>query len=303
MKLSRREVELLDFLLQGSATTTTLSTALAIKKPNLSKYLKKLKYYNLVQIKREGPSGIVSLSPLISSNFSSAKLGFPFLKLIDIFVGWTPSLLSYMKYKKKFILSDLDLPTITSKRILKKLRSIGLVHMAKKGQYELRDEAIPIAEFCSTYLTMIYGSSASREIKGLTTWVSSIDSIAHMEVIFISKQKVTSKKYWPTAFSAFDRYGIHLISAGNFYYTNIKPNLRDIVIHTLALSNDARNISYVSALIIKNSFNPKKLLKKRRMFGLERDFINNLIEFIETKDQKTFPGFPSWEEVQGVLND
>jgi len=302
MQLSKREVELLDFLLRGSATTTALAAALAIKKPNLSIYLKKLQSHSLVEIKREGRSGIISLAPLISSNFSSVKLGFQFLKLADILVGWTPSLLSYMRYKKKFVLSDLDLPNITSKRILKKLRSIGLVYMAKRGQYELRGEAMPIAEFCSTCLTMVYGSIASREIKGLSAWVTSHDSISHTEVIFLTKEKVVSKNYWPTAFSAFDWYGIHLISAGKFYYTNIKPDISDIIIHTLALSGDARNISYVSALMIKNSFNPKKLLKKKQLFGLDKGFINNLIEFIETKGKKTFIGFPSWEEVGGVLN-
>lgn len=300
MKLTRREAEILDFLLGNSATTAELASALAIKKSNLSKYLKKLASYDLIEIKKERRLRIIALHPFISSGFVSARSDFPFLKLTDVLVGWTPSFLIFLKSKKQFILADIDLPPVTSKRLLKRLRSIGIIYMKKRGVYELRDEALPVADFCFFLLTSLEGRLLSKECGSPVIGRSSVESARGIEVIQMTETEAKSKRCWPTAFSAFDRYGIHLISAGKFYYTNIKPGLVDVVIHTLALSKDARNISYVSALMLKNSFSPKRLIKKRQLFGLGKDFIGEIIRFMETKGRFMPEGFPSWKEVERI---
>lgn len=302
MKLTKREVEILDFLLEKSATAAEIASALTIKKSNLSVYLKKLVNYNLIEIKKESRAGVISINPFISSGFIPARSNFSFLKLTDILVGYMPSFLSFLKTKKQFTLADIDLPLITSKRLLKKLRSIGLIYMKKRGLYELRDEALPVADFCLSLLTSLEGLLLSRDCGSIIVGRSSVESARGVEVVYSTEKEAKSKRYWPTAFSAFDRYGVHLISAGKFYYTNIKPGIMDVVIHTLALSRDARNIAYVSALMLKNSFNPKKLLMKRQLFNFGKDFINDLIAFMETRGQCMPAGFPSWKEVEGVLN-
>lgn len=127
-----------------------------------------------------------------------------------------------------------------------------------------------------------------------------MESARGLEAVYTTENELKSKKYRPTAFSAFDRYGIHLISAGKFYYTNIKPGIADVVIHTLALSRDARNISYVCALMLKNRFKSRRLLRKEQLFGLGKDFINDIIRFMETKGTVTPAGFPSWKDVEGI---
>lgn len=300
MKLNRREADILDFLLGKSATAAEITAALGIKKPNLSRYLKKLAGYRLIEIRKEGRSGVVSLEPFVFSGFSSARSDLPSLKLADVLVGWTPSLLAFINKKKSFVLSDIDLPPITSKRLLKRLRSIGIVFMSKRGRYELREEAFPVADFCFELLSSTEGSLFSRDNGYAVLSRSSMESARGIEVVYATEKETMPGKYWPTAFSVFDRYGIHLISAGRFYYTNIKPGIADVVIHTLALSRDARNIAYVSALMLKNSFDPRKLLKKRQVFGLGKDFIGELIKFMETKGGFMPAGFPSWKEVGGI---
>ncbi|MFH2106804.1 MAG: winged helix-turn-helix domain-containing protein [Candidatus Micrarchaeota archaeon] len=300
MKLTKRETEILDFLLVKSATTAEIASGLAIKKSNLSRYLKKLADYSLIETKKEKRSKIISINPFISSGFVSVRSNFPSLKLSDILVGRMPSFLSFLWRRGRFRLIDIDLPAITSKRLLKKMRSIGLVHMEKKGEYELRNEALPIAEFCFSSLTALEGIKFSKDCGSAITGQSSIESAKGIEVVYTSEKEARTKKYRLTAFSMFDKYGVHLLSAGKFYYTNIKPGIADVVIHTLALSRDERNISYVCALMLKNSFNPKKLLAKRQLFSLGKKFINEIIKFIESKGKKTFPGFPTWEEVEGV---
>ncbi len=302
MKLTQREAEILDFLLEKSATAAGISAALEIKKSNLSRYLKKLASYNLVEIKKERRLRVMSLDPFMISGFVSARSNFPFLKLADILVGRSPYLLSFIWNKKQLVLSDIDLPPVTSKRLLKKLRSIGLIYMSKRGRYELRKEAYPVAEFCLRILTYFLIRNAYPEIGSPIIFQPSLDSARGLEAVYSTEKESKSKKYWSTAFSAFDRYGIHLISAGKFYYTNIKPGIADVVVHTLALSKDERNISYVSALMLKTSFNPKKLLRKRQLFGLGEDFINDLIKFVEAKGRFRPAGFPSWKEVEGVAN-
>ncbi len=300
MKLTRREAEILDFLLGKSASTAELASTLRIKKPNLSRYLKKLASYGLIEINKERRSRIISPHAIISSGFAAARPDFPSLKLADILTGRMPYLLSFIWNKKKFILSDIDLSPISSKRLLKRLRSIGLIYMAKRGRYELRVEAFPVAVFCLRYLSYIHIRAASLEIGSPVVFQPSLDSAKDIEAIYTTQNEASSKKYLPTAFSAFDRYGIHLISAGKSYYTNIKPGIADMVIHTLALSRDARSISYVSGLMLKNSFNPTRLLKKRQLFGLGRDFIKELIKFMETEGRSMPAGFPSWKEVEGI---
>lgn len=303
MKLTKREAQILDFLLEKSVTVVELASAISIKKSNLSKYLKKLACYNLVEIKKGGRQRTISLHPFIFSSFISARSKFPFLKLSDVLVGRTPSFLAFIKSRKAFTISDIDLPAITSKRLLKRLRSLGLIHMEKRGVYELRADALPLSDFCRGILVALDAFSFSKEIGGgMTITQPSFDSARGIELVHVTGKQAKPKGYWPTALSVFDRYGVHLISAGKFYYANIKPGIADVIIHTLALSRDARNISYVAAIMLRNRFNPRKLLGKRQLFGLDRDFINDLIRFMETRGGFAPPGFPSWKEVEGVAH-
>jgi DNA-binding IclR family transcriptional regulator len=303
MKLNKREVSILDFLLRGSATITQISFALNLKKSNLSVYIKKLDAYKLIEIKKQARTQVISIHPLVSSEFISARANHLFLNLTDILVGYTPFLLSFLKNKRTFTLSDLDLPPATCKRLLKKIRSLGLIYMKKRGEYEIKNDSVSIANFCANLLISIQTHTFSKE--RATTVVatrSSTESAKKIEMIYVIEKQMKSKRYKPTSFSVFDKYGLHLISAGKFYYTNINPNIVDVIIHTLALSKDTRNIAYVCALMLKNAVDPKRILTKKQHFGLDKKFICDIIRFMQTNGQDAPIGFPSWQEVDSVLN-
>ncbi|MEW6035526.1 MAG: helix-turn-helix domain-containing protein [Candidatus Micrarchaeota archaeon] len=302
MKLSKREAEILDFVLGKKATAKELSAALGIKKSNLSKYLRKLVKLRLVIIAKIGRNTEIRIDPQLSFGFASAKAGFSSIRLADILIGAVPFLLSFLSTKTSFRLSEIDLPAVTAKRMLKKLRSLGIVFMASKGIYELREDAYPLADFSRRVLMHLYLAEAEAELGAVKETRFSFNSAKGLEAVFVTDKKISSNRYWPTAYSAFARYGISLILAGKYYYANIRPEPADIILHTLAISNDARSIAYVGALMLKNDLDLKRLLEKKQRFGLGEEFINDLIEFMRSKGKSSPSGFPTWEEVEGVAH-
>ncbi|MEW5997083.1 MAG: helix-turn-helix domain-containing protein [Candidatus Micrarchaeota archaeon] len=300
MNLTRREAEILDYLMGKKANFRDAARALGIKKPNFSNYIKKLGRYRMVSVFRKGRLKELSLEYGLRSGFFGAKKKLPHIRLSHLLAGITPFLLSFIKTRRRFRISDLDIPLISAKRQLKQLRNLGIVFMPFRGIYELREEALPAAEFCRNIIMQMHAAEAEQELKTINQAFFSFDSAEELEVVFVTDQDTRPKHYWPTAYSVFHNYGIQLILAGKYYHANIKPKLEDVIIHTLAVSRDARSIMYVAALMLKNKFDYNKLLRKKQRFDLPEEFIKNLIGFVESKGKKTFEGFPSWEEVGDV---
>ncbi len=302
MKFSRREVEVLDCLVEKQYLAKELSVALNIKPANLSKLLKKLVSYSLIRVSREKRGKLVSPDYAVWFPFRNVKSKFSIIKLTDVLVGYAPFLLSFMKTKEQFTAKDLDLPIATAKRILKKLRSLGLVHMPLKGVYVLRKEAEIVAEFCRQLVIRIYLDLADKELKSIQQFYFSFNSAKELEAVFVTDKINQAKNYYLTSYSVFHQYGAQLISSGKYYYANKKPTIEDVAVHTLAISRDARVIAYVTALMTKNKFNYSKLLEKKQRFDISKQFLRNLVEFVRSKGEKTVEGFPNWSEVEGVIN-
>ena len=300
MKLTNREAGILDYIINKKPAIKTVASALNIKKSNLSNYVKKLQKWRMISVTKQGQNKILNLSDLLWLGFLGARNKIHHIKFKDILVGYTPFLLSFVKDKQNFKVSELDLPQATAKRVLKKLRSQGIVYSPLKGIYLLREEAYPLADFCRNTIMQIYSAEAEAELKNITQAYFSFKSSKKLEVIFVTDEEAHPKSYWPTSYEVFHKYGLQLISAGKHYYTNTKPGLEEVIIHTLALNKDARSIMYVATLMIKNKFGYVKLLGKKQHFDLADDFIKNLFDFVNTKGVKTFEGFPSWKEVRDV---
>jgi len=302
MKLTKREVGILEFVLGKRATAGEISAALGIKKSNLSKYLKKLSKLRLIAVVKKGHAREISLDPVLSFGFAEARAGFPSIRLSELFAGSMPFLLSFLKGKDAFRISEIGLPQATAKRLLGKLRSLGIVFMGRKGKYELRKDAQPLAGFVRRVLVHIYLTEAEAELGTVKETRFSFASARGLEAIFITEKEAAPGHYWRTAYSAFAPLGISLILAGKHYYANIRPEPADVVIHTLAVSKDARSIAYACALILKNSINPRHLLEKRQLFTLTEDFMRDLARFVQCKGEPAPAGFPAWDEVEGIAN-
>ncbi|MFH1787843.1 MAG: ArsR family transcriptional regulator [Candidatus Altiarchaeota archaeon] len=290
MKLTEREAEVLDFLSERKASAKEVAQALKMKKSNLSTYLKELEEFQLVKAKRKGRCKELSLDDRIAFGISVIKNVFPGVKLSEVLTGKTPYLLANIRSKGDFRIRELDLPAISAKRILARLRRAGFVSMRKRGVYHLRNEAEMVSEFCRQTLMDAHNTEAERELGLVTQAVYSFDSTRELGTLFAVKNEVSPKHYWPTAYTIAHKFGLQIIQAGKWYYTNSKPDLEDVIIHILALGRDARSIMYAAALVLKNKRNPRLLLKKRQTFGLGKEFLLRFVEFLETKGAKPFGG-------------
>src|SRR5208283_3830721 len=228
-----------------------------------------------------------------------------------LLTGKTPYFLSYIDWLTKkrlnergtadFGIKDINLPEITTRRILAKMSSLGVIYSPSKGRYSIRAEAEEAFRFCREMLTGIYAAEAEKELSGIFGIRISFETPEKAECVFITQKESTPKNYWPTAYTALSAYGIKLIGRGSYYYTNIKPKIADIIIHMLAVYTDARTIMYVCVLLAKYPDEFHNLYKKKNRFGISDEFISDLMDFIETKGQRTPDRFPSWEEVASMI--
>ena len=115
MKLTKREAQVLDCLVEKKATLKEIAKALKMKAPNLTRLVKRLGHFGLISIAKTGRSKVVSLDPSAWFGLSTVKSDFPQLKLSDIFTGYTPFLLTFIKTRESFVLKDLDLSPVDSR--------------------------------------------------------------------------------------------------------------------------------------------------------------------------------------------
>jgi Mn-dependent DtxR family transcriptional regulator len=300
MKLTKREAQVLDCLVQKKATLKEIAQALKMKPPNLTRLAKRLVRFGLISITRNGRNGEAGLDASTWFGLSTIRSNFPQLQISDIFAGYVPFLLSFIKEKESFSLKDLDLPPATAKRILARMRRLGLVSMPKKGVYRIRDEAEHVAGFCRNVFMMAHSADARGEIEFLDHGIYSFDSAKCFAAVFIAYREAPPKHYWPTAFSVAHEYGLQLLPSGRYYYASTKPDLGDVIIHTLAVQKNIRGIIYASYLALKNKYNIRLLLRKRQAFGLGKEYISGFAEFIESRGRKPFAGLTGFDELRSL---
>ncbi len=300
MRLSTREAQVLDCLVERKAFMKEIASALKVMEPNLTGYVRKLEKYGLVNAVRKGRSKEIALSSAIGFGFYLVRKEFSQIKLAEIFVGYTPFLLSFIKSRDSFRLKELDLPTPTAKRLLARLRSLGLVSMPKKGVYRLRKEAEPLADFCRQMLRLAYSEEAAAELGHLDYAIFSFESAKELEAIFVTSKQAKSRHYWPTFYEIAHEHGLQLLPSGKYYYASKKPELGDLIIHTLAIQKNARGIVYAAFLALKNNYRVRRLLKKKQAFELGKEYLKGFVKFVETKGKTPFGGLTSLEELRSV---
>ena len=302
MRLSARETEILDYLADRKATVGHIALALGMKQPNATKCINKLAGCGLVNAAREGRKKEVSLDPAAWFGLSTIRGEFPRIRLNDNFVGYMPFLLSFLKTRQEFRLDDIDIPSATAKRLLGKLRRLGIVSMPKKGAYHLRSPAEAVAGFCRDALMQMLSRQARNDLGTLDHAVYSFDSAREIEALFVTHNEARHEGYWPTSYSVAHEYGLQLLPSGRFYYVRkqTKPDLGEAIIHTLAIQKNARGIIYASYLALKNRYGVKALLGKRQTYGLGKEYIGGFAKFIESKGKVPFGGLKSLDEVRSV---
>lgn len=310
MYLTKREIDILKLLMERKEVKQSeLSVLLKMKKSNISKYLKGLLVFGLVDIINLGNKNIVKISQTFFSEYNKLKIHKNKELIYNALIGKVPFLLSYF-YKNApidFKIRDISISISTAKRILNRLRNLGIIFMRKKGIYQIREEMESLTVFCRNIIYSMNLEIARNVFNSTSSFFVDVHP-TELAVLVVTESVTDSKLYTPTSYDVFHKYGINLILTKRHYYTNIKPKIEDIIIHTLVLAltklpkplMETRGIIYTCALIIKNEVKYKNVLKAKYKFGLEERGLNNIFEFIESKGEKTFQGFPSWKEVEDV---
>ena len=140
----------------------------------------------------------------------------------------------------------------------------------------------------------------SEEIQSLDHSLFSFDSAKELGAVFVTMRESHPKHYWPTFYGVAHNYGLQLLPSGHFYYSNSKPDIGDVIIHTLAIQKDTRGIIYASVIALKSKYDVRKLLKKRQTYNLSRDYIHRFVEFILSDGKKPFGGLDSYHELRSV---
>lgn len=295
------------------STFGELARALGMQKSNITRYIKELEQYRLVSVSKKGRVKEVFAQYGHFTEFVQARENLPHIRLEDVLAGKMLFLLAhlqYMKYwraswrkKQTFRVRDITLSPVTTKRLLVKLRQLGVVHMVSRGNYVVRAEANSLLWFCGNFLTELCAAKAETELKGLEKIYVSFANANEPEVICVTNVPSAPKNYWPTAYSVLHDYGISIISAGKYYYSNHIPAIVDVIIHILALGKDARSVMYGAALMVKNPFDYNVLrnkVKKEYCFNISEKFMENLLAFVESRGRLRAKGFPEWGEVLEV---
>lgn len=301
MWLTGREAGALDFLVEKDLTAKQLALALGARASNVAKYKKKLEGYGLVRGSK-GRNSPLSVEAGFKLSFSEVKASFPTLKPSDVLYKNTPFLLVFAKGREFFSADETDLATSTCLRLLPRLRRLGIISMPNRGKYRLREEAKPIADFVRGVIMQATVAEASKELGKIEHAAYSFGSCKKVGAIFVTAQDAKPKHYWPTALSAAGNYGVQLISAGNFYYSNEKPGLGDVIIHALAACKGERGIIYAAALALKNNYDPRRLARKKQAFGLGKKYLQDFARFLTTRGKSGFEGFDSTAEAEEIAH-
>ncbi len=304
MKLSMRETQMLDELSGKGQTGKELANALGMRQPNVSRCLKKLEEFGLVNSEKRGRKREVSINASLKLGLSNLKVKFPEIKFGWIMRGYFPYLLAFARGRKEFGIAQTGIPPATAKRVLANLRSRGIFSMQKKGEYGLRGEAGIVGEFCRGALIQMMAAKARRDLGEIEYGLYSFGTAGEAEGIFVAKKEAEVPGYWKTFTGISGNYGLNLMPAGKFYYVNSRerPDLGDLIIHALALNRDSRGIIYAAYLAIKNKYNPLSLLKKRQDYGLGQECLEGFARFVETRGKIPFEGLNSFEEVEALGN-
>lgn len=313
MKLSATDVRVLEALFSssGGERMGALASRLGLQETNLGRHVGKLARLRFATVVREGRAKKVSAQRAHIAEFAELRHGLPSLRLSDILVGKLPFILAFLaRFARKdrfgpaatFRARDINLPGRVSSGLISRLSSSGLVYTVSKGRHAVRPAAFPVTRYCASLISQAFLAEAEAELHGVEGIRVAFENVREPELVIIAGAENSSKKYFPTAFSAMHSFGVRVIGKGKFYYSNIKPVVADVVLHTLALGSDSRGIMFAAAVMVNSPFKYRELHKKDYYYGLQPELLENLVRFVESKGTSTAPGFPEWGEVMGVLD-
>ncbi|ASJ03814.1 hypothetical protein A3L09_10675 (plasmid) [Thermococcus profundus] len=296
MSLTKSELKVL-LALDEPMTLKELAEKLNLSKPTLSVTISSLERKGLIERQSKKPLTIKPANNKATQLLKRIKTEYSHLNLEKLLSGNYLKTLAALKVETPQppwllqLKANVSRPTLH--RILNELMEHLIVGKTKEG-YFLNERFALLKAFAEEYFWLENTLKVEEFDPSATVVWSGVGEL----ILTTKKFKGKSVgEFQLTGLARFSDFGLPLISSGVYHY--YRPareiSLEEVVVHTLRLGSDTRELLYASALLRGVSFDEKKLRKLAAKFEVS-DVVDDLLEFLKGVP-KHYP-FPSREEVE-----
>lgn len=296
MTLTKAELRVL-LAIEGPIPMTGLASKLDLSKGTLSALLRSLERKGLVELEGKKPMIIKPADNKANHLLRSIMLDYPHIKVENVLTGNRLKVLSALEVEKPHPLWLVQLKANVSRatlhRVLNQLMESLIVGKKKEG-YFVSERFAPFKAFADEYF-YLQNSIKAKELDPTASvaW-SGVEELILSTGTFKGK---SVGEFQLTGLARFSDFGLPLISSGvyHYYWPGQKLSLEEVIVHTLRLGRDSRELLYTIVLLEGKGFDERKLKRLAAKFDVS-DIVGELLEYLSGVD-KPYP-FPSRGEVE-----
>lgn len=296
MRLTKAELKVL-LAIEEPITMTELAHRLDLSKGTLSPIVNSLAKKNLVEVEGKKPMVVRPANNKASHILRSIMLKYPHIKVEDILTGNRLKVLAALEVEKPQPLWLVQLKANVSRstlhRVLNELMERLIVGKKREG-YFISERFAPFKAFADEYF-YLQNSIKAREFDSNASLVwSGVEELILATGTFKGK---SLGDFQLTGLARFSDFGLPLISSGvyHYYWPARGLTLEEVIVHTLMLGRDARELLYAIVLLRGKGFDEGKLKRLAAKFGVSGT-VEELLEYLKGMN-KPYP-LPSREEVE-----
>jgi len=306
MTLTKAELKVL-LAIEGPITLSELARRLDLSKSTLSALIRSLERKGLVELEGKKPmvikpaknKAVEFLNSILPVTYRQLMLNPPLQgrDILSVLSGNRLKVLAALEVEKPQPLWLIQLKANVSRatlhRVLNGLMEKLIVGKKEEG-YFISGRFALFKAFADEYF-YLQNSIKAREFdpNASVVW-SGVEELILATGTFRGK---SLGDFQLTGLSRFSDFGLPLISAGiyHYYWPARELSLEEVVVHTLTLGKDARELLYTIVLLKGKGFDERKLKRLAAKFGVS-DTVEEVLEYFRGAN-KPYP-FPSMEEVE-----
>jgi len=302
MTLTKAELKIL-LTLENPTTLSELARKLDLSKSRLSILLHSMRKKGLVEFEGKKP---ILIKPaknkaieLLNSIFpiTSRQLTLRDKDMLSVLTGNSLKVFAVLEVEKPQPLWLVQLKANVSRatlhRVLNQLMEKLIVGKKKEG-YFISERFALFKAFADEYFYLQNSIKAKEFDPNASVVWSGVEELILVTGVFKGK---SLDSFQLTGLARFSDFGLPLISSGvyHYYWPARELDLEEVVVHTLTLGKDARELLYTITLLKGRSFDEHKLKRLGAKFGVS-DTVEEVLEYLQGMN-KPYP-FPSRKEVE-----
>lgn len=302
MTLTKAELKIL-LTLENPITLSELAHKLDLSKSRLSTLLHSMSNKGLIEFEGKKPILIKSAknkaNELLNSIFpvTSRQLTLRDKDMLSVLTGNRLKVLAALEVEKPqppwLLQLKANVSRATLHRVLNQLMEKLIVGKTLEG-YFISERFASLKAFADEYFYLQNSIKAKEFNPNASVVWSGVEELILVSGTFKGKNL---DSFQLTGLARFSDFGLPLISSGvyHYYWPARELGLEEVVVHTLTLGKDARELLYIITLLKGRSFDERKLKKLGAKFGVS-DTVEEVLEYLQGMD-KSYP-FPSRKEVE-----